>query len=48
MQQAKDVANGQRPDFIVTDKLPAYKQAITKEFYTAKNPKTKHINLKNI
>lgn len=48
LQEAKQVANGQAPDFIVTDKLPAYKQAITKEFYTGKKPRTQHVKLKNI
>ena len=48
LQEAKEVANGQRPDFIVTDKLPAYKQAITTEFYTVNKPRTEHVNLKNI
>ncbi len=48
LREAKDVANGQKPDFIVTDKLPAYRDAITKEFYTNTNPKTKHVKLKNI
>jgi transposase-like protein len=48
LHEAKQVANGQTPDFIVTDKLPAYKQAVTKEFFTLKNPRTKHVRLKNI
>jgi transposase-like protein/Zn finger protein HypA/HybF involved in hydrogenase expression len=48
LQDAKQVANGQNPDFIVTDKLPAYKQAVTKEFYTMKKPRTQHVKLKNI
>lgn len=48
LARAKDIADGQRPDFIVTDKLQAYKQAITSEFYTNTNPKTQHIKLKNI
>jgi transposase-like protein len=48
LQEAKQIANGQKPDFIITDKLPAYKQAVTKEFFTLKNPRTKHIKLKNI
>ncbi len=47
LAEAKDVANGQRPDFIVTDKLPAYKQAITSEFYSRYNPRTQHVKLKN-
>jgi transposase-like protein len=48
LQEAKDVANGQRPDFIITDKLPAYKQAVTKEFHTIKKPRTQHVKLKSI
>jgi transposase-like protein len=48
LKEAKQTANGQKPDFIITDKLPAYKQAITKEFFTLKNPRTKHVKLKNI
>ncbi len=46
--EGKQVANGQKPDFIITDKLPAYRQAITKEFWTLKNPRTKHVKLKSI
>jgi transposase-like protein len=48
LQEAKQVANGQNPDFIITDKLPAYKQAVTTEFYTMKKPRTQHVKLKNI
>lgn len=48
LQDAKQVANGQNPDFIITDKLPAYKQAVTKEFYTMKKPRIQHVKLKNI
>jgi len=48
LQEAKQVANGQNPDFIVTDKLPAYRQAITKEFYTMSKPRTEHVKLRNI
>lgn len=47
-QEAKQTANGQTPDFIITDKLPAYKQAVTKEFYTMKKPRTQHVKFKNI
>jgi transposase-like protein len=47
LKEAKETANGQRPDFIVTDKLPAYKEAVTKEFYTAKKPRTEHVRLKS-
>jgi transposase-like protein len=48
LAEAKDVANGQRPDFVITDKLQAYKQAITSEFYTNTNPKTQHVRLKSL
>ncbi len=47
LAEAKDVANGQRPDFIVTDKLPAYRQAMTREFYTRTKPRTEHVRLKS-
>jgi transposase-like protein/RNase P subunit RPR2 len=47
-QEAKQVANGQKPNFIITDKLPAYTQAIKKEFFTLRNPRTKHVKLKSI
>jgi transposase-like protein len=48
LRKAKDVANGQTPDFIITDKLHAYKPAITTEFYTMTKPRTEHVKLKNI
>lgn len=48
LRKAKDVADGQRPDYIVIDKLPAYKDAINKEFFTIQNPRTKHVKLKSI
>jgi putative transposase len=48
LQEAKQVANGQKPDYIVTDKLPAYDKAITKEFFTLSKPRTQHVKLKNI
>lgn len=48
LQEAKQVANGQNPDFIVTDKLPAYQQAVSKEFYTMRKPRTEHVKLKSI
>ncbi len=47
LESAKDVANGQRPDFIVTDKLPAYRQTIKRAFYTNTKPQTKHVRLKS-
>ncbi len=37
-----------RPDAIVTDGLRAYQSAITKEFYTLKNPRTEHVRVPNI
>jgi len=46
--EAKEVANGQIPDFIVTDKLRSYDDAFNKEFFTLRNPRTKHAKLKNI
>lgn len=48
LRGAKEMANGQVPDFIVTDKLHAYNEAIKKESYTNTNPKTKRVKLKNI
>jgi len=47
-QKAKSITNGQKPDFVVTDKLGAYNQAFNREFYTNKKPQTKHVRLKNI
>ena len=47
LESAKDVANGQRPDFIVTDKLAAYGQTIKRAFYTNTKPQTKHVRLKS-
>jgi putative transposase len=47
-QEAKQTANGQTPNFIITDKLPAYKQAVTKGFFTLKKPRVQHVKLKNI
>jgi transposase-like protein len=46
--EAKEVANGQIPDFVVTDKLRSYDDAFNKEFFTLRNPRTKHAKLKNI
>jgi len=46
--QAKEVANGQIPDFVVTDKLRSYDGAFNKEFFTLRNPRTRHAKLKNI
>jgi len=48
LAKATNVANGQQPDFLVTDKLKAYNKAIPKEFVTGKKyPKTTHVHLKN-
>ena len=41
---AKEVANGQKPEKIISDGLQAYKQAFNKEFFTLKNPRTEHIS----
>jgi transposase-like protein len=35
---------GKKPDTLITDGLPAYHDAYKKEFWTLKNPRTKHIN----
>jgi transposase-like protein len=35
---------GKKPMTIITDGLPAYHDAYNKEFFTLKNPRTKHIN----
>jgi putative transposase len=37
-----------KPTAIVTDGLRAYPDAINKEFYTLKNPRTQHIRIPNI
>jgi transposase-like protein len=47
-KKAKQTTNGQMPDFLVTDKLPSYNDAFNKEFFTLKNPRTKHVKLKSI
>lgn len=41
--KGKEVA-GKRPMTLITDGLPAYHDAFNKEFYTLKNPRSKHIN----
>lgn len=41
---AKEIAQGQRPERVVSDGLPAYKQAFNKEFYTMRGPRTEHIS----
>lgn len=42
--KAKHVAKGQRPQRVVTDGLPAYKDAFNKEFWTLRGPRTEHIS----
>jgi len=41
-QKAVEVAKA-KPDIVVTDGLPAYIRAFKKEFFTLRNPRTKHI-----
>ena len=41
-QKAKETAKS-KPEYIVSDGLPAYIKAFKKEFFTLKNPRTKHI-----
>jgi len=41
-QKAMKIA-GTKPDIVVTDGLPAYIRAFKKEFFTLRNPRTKHI-----
>lgn len=41
-QLAKKVT-GKKPDTLITDGLPAYRDAYMKEFWTLRNPRTKHI-----
>ena len=41
--EAKVLA-GKRPNTIITDGLQSYKDAFNKEFFTLKNPRTKHIS----
>jgi transposase-like protein len=47
-KKAKETTDGQMPDFVVTDKLHSYNDAFKKEFFTLRNPRTKHIKLKSI
>jgi putative transposase len=35
---------GRKPMTLITDKLPAYHDAFNKEFWTRKNPRSKHVN----
>ena len=45
--KAKSIARG-KPDFVITDGLRAYQDAFKKEFFTLKNPRTKHIRLASL
>jgi transposase-like protein len=47
LAQASSSAN-MRPMAIVTDGLRAYQDAISKEFYTMKAPRTEHVRIPNI
>jgi transposase-like protein len=42
-QKAKTVA-GKKPMVVVTDGLPAYRDAFNKEFFTLKGPRTQHVS----
>jgi transposase-like protein len=42
-KKAKEVAN-KRPGVIITDGLGSYQEAHSQEFYTMKNPRTRHIH----
>ncbi len=48
LAKARKNSKEQSPDFLVTDKLAAYRRAIPKEFVTKTNPRTIHVKLKNI
>ena len=43
LHEGRDVA-GKRPNVFITDGLPAYHDAFNKEFFTMKNPRSRHIN----
>ena len=47
LAEARNIAKV-RPLAVVTDGLRAYQQAITKEFFTLKKPRTEHIRVPNI
>jgi transposase-like protein len=47
LAQASSLAN-KRPMAIVTDGLRSYQDAITKEFFTLKAPRTEHVRIPNI
>jgi len=41
---AKGSAKEEKPDSVMTDGLPAYRDAFNKEFFTLKKPRTEHIS----
>jgi transposase-like protein len=47
LAQASSVSE-MRPVSVVTDGLRAYQDAITKEFFTLKTPRTEHVRIPNI
>ena len=50
LAKARKASGEQSPDFLITDKLGAYRKAIPKEFLTSKqaHAKTDHVKLKNL
>ena len=48
LAKAKKNSGEASPDYIVTDKLYAYRKAIRTEFVTKSEPKTIHVRLKSI
>jgi len=38
------VIAGKKPNTLITDGLPSYRNAFKKEFFTLKKPRTEHIN----
>ncbi len=47
LAKARKNSGEQSPDFLVTDKLAAYRRSIPKEFVTKTDPRTIHVRLKN-
>lgn len=45
--KAKEVAKN-KPEFIITDGLPSYKEAIIKEFHSWRKPQVNHVKLESI
>ncbi len=43
LQKGKAVA-GTRPNTLISDGAPNFRKAYNKEYFTLKNPKTRHIN----